>query len=238
MLRRACSRLLCWELGWRTTAIGPKSLQRQAEPGRRPTWRTRSARPTRSSDAPFARHVGLAESDQAVAADPAGQRARVGGSPWSAASGRRRRPPCRPDRPAASAAARRRGGADRSAIAPTRADRPRGTRATSGQRSESIAVGPISVISMVTAVDPFLLGGFRARHDGNAAQPQCDALHPDAAARPSAVPAARRAAAGPARRCLRAAGGRAWSRRTPAGCRGAARSVTSSSASGRGARTR
>ena len=105
---------------------------------------------------PFAGHVGLAEADQAVAADPAGHRRRAGESPSSAASGRPRRSPSRPDTPAAPAGVRRRGGAAASAIAPTRHSTGHaGTRATSGQRCGIGCELRFPAMSMVTAGRPF-----------------------------------------------------------------------------------
>ena len=151
--------LLSCERGWRTTAIGRSrcSAARNQVGHRLGELGEHADEVVR---APLAGHVGLAEADQAVAADPARQPRRAGESPSSAASGRPRRPPIRPGRPAAAAGGPPHGGAaDRRSAPTTTLSGPDGTRATSGQRSESdCGADCFRRCRRSQLLDPFLLG--------------------------------------------------------------------------------
>ena len=140
--RRCCAgpvRAVVLRTGLADNGDRPQSAAARAAPGRPPSWRTRSARrPDRRTST--RRPCRTRRSRSGRIGRPGGPARRAGGSPWSAASDRRRRPPSRRGRPAAAAGARRRAAAAGRRPPPRPSlSGPAGTRATSGQRSESIA---------------------------------------------------------------------------------------------------
>ncbi len=239
MLRRAWVRLLCCERGWRTTASGRNRCSAGGISSVRRIANSVS-RPARSVGAPIAGHVGLAEADEPVAADPANQclgpvhdhrrQRRIGGADHGAVGiDHADRQPCRraPEQPVGDGARHR---ADRSA------GHSRDRRPAAGIDCRRGGIPPDRCSRLL---DPFLSPRDSVRGTtGNASQPQRDALHPNADRAHQRGQRRHELQPQQSRRCPRAAGYRAWSRRTRAGCRGAARSARRAASSGSGARTR